>query len=552
MPVLLIRFPARRYHATPAGHHVNEGLVEWPPSPWRLLRALLAVGYGTLGWPADGPPPVAVNLIERLATMLPRYRVPRAVGAHSRHYMPLAVLNKDRGIEKTTLVFDTWARIDDGGVLAVQWDVDLGADETALLEALVARLGYLGRSESWVEVRLAGAGEPLPDGDECRPCAGIAHPGPGWEQVPLLAALAPSDYRAWREPAVAAVLAELPEPASGRRKPTAADRKLDGKRRQAQAPYPADLVGCLQMSTADLHTYGWSQPPGSRRVLYWRRSAALEAGAPRLRRPPSGLQPVPALLLAMSTVSGNDHALPVAARTLAQAERLHHQFGAALARANAGHSAVLSGRDGQRRPLAGPHVHAHILPLDLDGDGHLEHVLVWAPMGLDGKAQAAVSAVSRTFAKGGIGPLCLARAGGGALDDLRTLPGVFGDGLRSVLGPPAGASRWVSLTPFVPPRHLKPHGRNSLAGQVAAELESRGQPRDVEVRVLDPHDDERARRQRHFVRVRRNGAAPPVDCGFALELRFTEPVQGPLCLGYGSHFGLGLFAATDPVAPPAP
>src|SRR5437867_3663314 len=54
-PTLLLRFPGRRYHATPWGHHVNEGLIEWPPSPWRLLRALLATGYTKLGWPADGP-----------------------------------------------------------------------------------------------------------------------------------------------------------------------------------------------------------------------------------------------------------------------------------------------------------------------------------------------------------------------------------------------------------------------------------------------------------------------------------------------------------------
>ena len=58
MPTLLLRFPGRRYHATPWGHHVNEGLIEWPPSPWRLLRALLATGYAKCHWPADGPPPI--------------------------------------------------------------------------------------------------------------------------------------------------------------------------------------------------------------------------------------------------------------------------------------------------------------------------------------------------------------------------------------------------------------------------------------------------------------------------------------------------------------
>ena len=43
MPLsIAVAFPAGRFHATPWGHHVNEGLPEWPPSPWRLLRALIA------------------------------------------------------------------------------------------------------------------------------------------------------------------------------------------------------------------------------------------------------------------------------------------------------------------------------------------------------------------------------------------------------------------------------------------------------------------------------------------------------------------------------
>src|SRR2546421_700205 len=35
-------FPARRYHATPWGHHVNEGLVEWPADISAAERGLLA------------------------------------------------------------------------------------------------------------------------------------------------------------------------------------------------------------------------------------------------------------------------------------------------------------------------------------------------------------------------------------------------------------------------------------------------------------------------------------------------------------------------------
>ena len=42
MIAISLRLIAGRYHATPWGRHVNEGAVEWPPSPWRILRALVA------------------------------------------------------------------------------------------------------------------------------------------------------------------------------------------------------------------------------------------------------------------------------------------------------------------------------------------------------------------------------------------------------------------------------------------------------------------------------------------------------------------------------
>ena len=67
MTVLELRFPAGRYHATPWGRHVNEGAVEWPPSPWRIVRALIATWYlkareiseGTIRALADALEPAA-------------------------------------------------------------------------------------------------------------------------------------------------------------------------------------------------------------------------------------------------------------------------------------------------------------------------------------------------------------------------------------------------------------------------------------------------------------------------------------------------------------
>lgn len=543
MPTLFLRFPARRYHATPWGHHVNEGLIEWPPSPWRMLRALLSVGYTSGLWNGNGPSVAVRNLIEKLAAALPAYSLPPAAGAHSRHYMPLGVL--DKGREKTTLVLDTWAQIDDGEI-AVVWDIELADTETALLAQLAERLGYLGRSESWVVARLARPGESLL-AINCVPENGHANPGPGWEQVPAIAPLPAGEYSSWRQLQVEKALEKLPPiPLPEKKKLTKKDRKpsevRDAERAKAEDPYPTDLIACLQIETNLLRRYGWSQPPGSRRVFYWRKTDALESGAPKAKPRVVRAAPAESMLLSMATGSGNDHALPSITRTLPQAELLHRALVSFAAKQGV-HSPALTGCDEKGKALRGPHEHAHILPLDLDGDGHLEHILLWAPMGFSDHDRAAVRALRQTFTKGGIGPLRLAITGAGNLSDLASLPGVYGDGLRLILDLHASSTLWRSRTPFVPARHLKKRGRDTIEGQIAFELTVRGFPPPTDVKVLDPHNDERARRHRHFVRSRRHGPDAPIDCGFTLELRFPNSIRGPVCLGYGSHFGLGLFAA---------
>ncbi len=103
-----LRFPTGRYHATPWDQHVNEGGVEWPPSPWRLLRALVATWHLKASHEIDATE--LTSLIEALAETPPTYRLPTAIGAHTRHYMPIGKL--DKGIEKTTKVFDTFVHLE--------------------------------------------------------------------------------------------------------------------------------------------------------------------------------------------------------------------------------------------------------------------------------------------------------------------------------------------------------------------------------------------------------------------------------------------------------
>ena len=426
-----------------------------------------------------------------------------------------------------------------------------------MLADLVVRLGYLGRSESWVSGRLIPQDQPIPESN-CYPEQRGSHPGPGWEQVALLAAMDVSDFDKWRAGHLSKVWTDLPLREG--KKPS---KKLLQDRNKAAEPYPVDLLDCLQKDTNWLRRHGWSQPPGSRRIFYWRRANAIKVDAPKVVGTTRPAQPAEAMLLSLTNSSRNDHALPPIIRTLPQAELLHKVLVGVAAKNNVP-SSVLTGCDDRGKPLKGPHEHAHISPLDLDGDGHLDHILIWAPMGLDRDAQAAIRATRRTFAKGATEPLRLALVASGNFKHLTHLLERHGRRLNQIVAP-NGAKVWKSLTPFVPPRFVKPRGKNTLEGQVRAELHSRKLPEPATVSQLapdlrslivvrleepatgnTPKDHDMAWSHfRHFILSRRNGPQPPNSHGFAIQLEFEFPVKGPIALGYASHFGLGLFAAVD-------
>ena len=115
-------FTANRYHATQWGRHVNEGVLEWPPSPWRILRAIVATWRRTL---PDLPEDRVVPLLEQLASEHPLYRLPPASTGHTRHYMPY-----NEGIrERTTLVIDSFVAIQPAEPVVALWsgiELDIG------------------------------------------------------------------------------------------------------------------------------------------------------------------------------------------------------------------------------------------------------------------------------------------------------------------------------------------------------------------------------------------------------------------------------------------
>src|SRR5437588_750467 len=145
MLAIELRFPAGRYHATPWGRHVNEGVAEWPPSPYRLLRALYDVWQRKC---FDVPTADVQEVLESLAARIPRFQLPRAAATHTRSYLSS---NAQDPTDKN-FVFDSFLVFDRADACYISWaDLDLAPRACATLARLLSHLNYLGRSESWVE-----------------------------------------------------------------------------------------------------------------------------------------------------------------------------------------------------------------------------------------------------------------------------------------------------------------------------------------------------------------------------------------------------------------
>ncbi len=523
-----LRFPAGRFHATPWGHHVNEGLPEWPPSPWRLLRALVAV------WKRKLDDRVSEQqmrtLLEELAAP-PRFKLPPASIAHTRHYMPWF----KKGPADRTKVFDTFVALAKDEPLEVLWpNVELTQEHRELLGLLLENLTTFGRAESWCHAELldvnAGGREP-----ECGPIEETDEDA-GRELVRVLCADAASAFDNRHTPKV------------GR-----------GKSKQAASPlYDPDWH--LAMETLELHKQKWSDPPGSRWVTYVRPSTCFQVEPRRVRA--FERRPVTVARFALDGT-----VLPLVQETLPVAElmrrvlmgtygRLHQRDGERPA------SMLFAGKtlDGQK--LRG-HRHAYYLPTDEDNDGRIDHITVCACGGI------------REGDPPGFRDKELE-----ALDRVRRLPRDKGDPWNLLLlglGIPDGFGRnrllaestiWESATPFVatrfpkrtgtrrdPPQLLGRDNMKEFARHVLQEeLErlvqrraERGLPTPEVIDVVSMPEHRIGVRRLRPVQFKRFRQKRSDDGGYrpsgAFRIVFESPLRGPLCLGHSAHFGLGLFLA---------
>ena len=504
MLALAFTFPSGRYHATPWDRHVNEGAVVWPPEPWRVLRALIATWHHKVKPLGRHEESTLRGLIEELSRELPEYSLPPASHSHTRHYMP------QRETGKTSLVFDAFAAVSRKEPLVMAWpELDLPQEQLALLDDLLAVLGYLGRAESWVEAtRFDGKFQP-----NCRPGSerSISDLSAGEsreEIVSLLAPLAPDAYGSLR-------------------KSFLADKKAAKK---LAGTLPESLLDALSVETAALRALGWSQPPASRKELYRRPAEAL-----RPRRKP---QPVTALTATTARYILIGKPLPRVEDTVRIGE-LFRRAVMSEAKKLYGEDAIPSVISGHGLPKENRHRHAFYLPWDSPisgrtngGDGRIDRLIFHLPDGMDQHTRQIAERLNRLWSRdGGEWQIVLenigeAEAGGDLL---------------------AKVSEWESVTPYLHPWHMK-RGFD-VGAQIRRECAMRGMPEPVELTPLPAIKvGAQLRQSLHFRRFReKRDLEQPDRQGSFWRIRFAQPVDGPMSLGFGCHFGLGLFRPADAI-----
>lgn len=187
---LVVCFPLGRYHATPWGAHVNEGQVELPPSPWRLLRALYSVWQQRV---SDLHADTVHDLLGQLAVP-PLYYLPPHTISHTRHYYPDS--RSRRATPSVDRTLDAFAVFDREAELAVQWKVDLPGEQAKAFGRLAEALPYLGRADSVCEASSEPVWEPEPDHELWSP-TDVSESIPGdLRAVTLLASKIPLDLDA--------------------------------------------------------------------------------------------------------------------------------------------------------------------------------------------------------------------------------------------------------------------------------------------------------------------------------------------------------------------
>ena len=542
---LSFHFLAGRYHATPWGRNVNEADVAWPPEPWRIIRAFIAIYWRKGNWQRWSQDDLA-RLVHALAEELPIFKLPLGcIHAHTRHYMPTGQMREGR--PRPTLIFDAFLHIPSGKNIHIIWkNVKLDDNLMSLAEDIASSIGYLGRSESWVDCSV------LKHWDDTANCGPI-NMGFTGEEVSLLVPRSAKSYEFVRKKLLdrekrliqAETSKMIPEASLlSKAKRSFLFKNVD--------TLPTNLVDAISLETTDIQKLRWSKPPAALEVIYARDSSTIPSVVSRFAGRNNPNKRPKEVTVARFALFGRPRPRMEDAIKIGEVMRAAtmSKFGWREDDLNGKRIPLapwqISGRSNGRNPIRDPsHPHAFWLPEDADGDGMIDHIIVYISSGIDRLVQSRLNEITRIWLTSPQVSRSAKREPDG--DEWRIVLEGFGCqedfiGSSRLLGK---SKRWQSLTPFLSAGHLK---RDGYPGEVFRLLKRQGMETDgVKVTELSEIRVGSIKRHTlHFYRFRSRGRAlQPDSTGTFLEIEFPYTFQGPLAIGYANHFGLGMFGTME-------
>lgn len=159
-----VQFHTNQYQACAWGNHHSEGVIDWPPAPWRVLRAVVAGSYNVAL--SEKHQPTLKALVHKLASVFPSYTLPPTTYIQHRSPRPQVDL-KTAKVGPGKILYSAGLLMSSlQNTLYVHWPVTLLETEELVLSLCLSGLTYFGRKESVATLTLVEeAPEPNADLD---------------------------------------------------------------------------------------------------------------------------------------------------------------------------------------------------------------------------------------------------------------------------------------------------------------------------------------------------------------------------------------------------
>ena len=164
MLIIEVTFRGVGYYAHPWGINPTRlREAEWPPSPWRLMRALVSAWYRS--HPHQAPTTDVVAVIEGLSRQLPEIGIGKVAFAHTVHWQPnygaAGTEDKVDAVYKNTRHENHIAATE--CPVYFHWvSLHVTRSQRAAVAALVREISYFGRAESICNAALLEETTPVP------------------------------------------------------------------------------------------------------------------------------------------------------------------------------------------------------------------------------------------------------------------------------------------------------------------------------------------------------------------------------------------------------